>query len=102
MPKVILDILSLSTLVACKLARYLTTLHPLDPVSEWHGLQSSGANSNGGINHNLVEPTHPFSVPMPVTFSHIPGWAQKEVTGSQRSGLAVWSFHIDGSASLGM
>ena len=35
-------------------------------------------------------PIHSAS-PCLVTFSDIPGWAQKEVAGSQMSGLAVWS-----------
>ena len=43
------------------------------------------------INCDFGEPTNPSSIPVKVTFSGIPGWAQKEVAGSQRSGLAVWS-----------
>ena len=42
-----------------------------------------------GINCDFVEPTNPASIPEEGHISGVPGWAWKEVAGSQRSGSAA-------------
>ena len=44
-----------------------------------------------GINHNFFDPTNPSSIPKEGQISGVPGWAQKEEAGSQRSGSVVLS-----------